>query len=92
MSALHHFFFSFPIPVFLQTRSLPVAGILAHVDHGKTTCADNLVSTNGHISRLQAGKIRFMDSRQAGTQKKRDEIKRQKENKRFGIPIQSDPK
>ena len=39
-------------------------GILAHVDHGKTTCADNLVSTNGHISRHQAGKIRFMDSRQ----------------------------
>ena len=41
-------------------------GILAHVDHGKTTCADNLVSTNGHISRHQAGKIRFMDSRQDG--------------------------
>ncbi|CAJ1429503.1 unnamed protein product [Effrenium voratum] len=38
--------------------------ILAHVDHGKTTCADNLVSTNGHISKHQAGKIRYMDSRQ----------------------------
>ena len=73
MSALHH-------SVFFPTSSFPFSsghqgvpqwfpGILAHVDHGKTTCADNLVSTNGHISRHQAGKIRFMDSRQAGIQK-----------------------
>lgn len=37
--------------------------ILAHVDHGKTTCADNLVASNGIISRQSAGKIRYMDSR-----------------------------
>merc|ERR1719377_255842 len=37
--------------------------ILAHVDHGKTTCADNLVASNGIISRQSAGKIRYLDSR-----------------------------
>lgn len=37
--------------------------ILAHVDHGKTTCADNLISSNGIISRASAGKIRYLDSR-----------------------------
>eukprot|EP00442_Polarella_glacialis_P001055 CAMPEP_0115116006 /NCGR_PEP_ID=MMETSP0227-20121206/43027_1 /TAXON_ID=89957 /ORGANISM="Polarella glacialis, Strain CCMP 1383" /LENGTH=1060 /DNA_ID=CAMNT_0002516779 /DNA_START=121 /DNA_END=3300 /DNA_ORIENTATION=- len=37
--------------------------ILAHVDHGKTTCADNLISANGIISRQSAGKIRYLDSR-----------------------------
>lgn len=37
--------------------------ILAHVDHGKTTCADNLISSNGIISRHSAGKIRYLDSR-----------------------------
>mmetsp|Transcript_75758 Transcript_75758/g.214153 ORF Transcript_75758/g.214153 Transcript_75758/m.214153 type:complete len:1054 (+) Transcript_75758:51-3212(+) len=37
--------------------------ILAHVDHGKTTCADNLISSNGIISYQSAGKIRYMDSR-----------------------------
>ncbi|OLP84628.1 Ribosome assembly protein 1 [Symbiodinium microadriaticum] len=38
--------------------------ILAHVDHGKTTCADNLISTNGFISPQSAGKIRYLDSRE----------------------------
>lgn len=37
--------------------------ILAHVDHGKTTCADNLISSNGIISKQSAGKIRYLDSR-----------------------------
>lgn len=37
--------------------------ILAHVDHGKTTCADNLVASNGIISRQSAGKVRYLDSR-----------------------------
>lgn len=44
--------------------------ILAHVDHGKTTCADNLISANGIISRHSAGKVRYLDSR-------RDEQERQ---------------
>ncbi|XP_059152512.1 elongation factor-like GTPase 1 [Physella acuta] len=37
--------------------------ILAHVDHGKTTIADALVASNGIISKRNAGKIRYMDSR-----------------------------
>ena len=37
--------------------------ILAHVDHGKTTLSDYLLSSNGVISRALAGKVRFLDSR-----------------------------
>lgn len=37
--------------------------ILAHVDHGKTTIADILLSTNGLISRRSAGQIRYLDDR-----------------------------
>ncbi|KAJ1656561.1 Cytoplasmic GTPase/eEF2-like protein (ribosomal biogenesis) [Dispira simplex] len=38
--------------------------ILAHVDHGKTTLSDALLSTNGIISSKNAGKIRYLDSRE----------------------------
>ncbi|CAH2274105.1 elongation factor-like GTPase 1 [Pelobates cultripes] len=38
--------------------------ILAHVDHGKTTLADCLISCNGIISSRLAGKLRYMDSRE----------------------------
>ena len=36
--------------------------ILAHVDHGKTTLSDLLVSSNGIISERQAGRLRFLDN------------------------------
>jgi len=37
--------------------------ILAHVDHGKTTLSDCLVSSNGIISERLAGTVRYLDSR-----------------------------
>ena len=36
--------------------------ILAHVDHGKTTLTDCLISSNGIISAKLAGRVRYMDS------------------------------
>ncbi|KAK6725551.1 hypothetical protein RB195_004083 [Necator americanus] len=38
--------------------------LIAHVDHGKTSFADSLVSTNAIISARMAGKLRFLDSRE----------------------------
>lgn len=37
--------------------------IVAHVDHGKTTLADSMISSNGIISQRLSGKLRYMDSR-----------------------------
>ncbi|CAI79209.1 Tr-type G domain-containing protein [Caenorhabditis elegans] len=38
--------------------------LVAHVDHGKTSFADSLVSANAVISSRMAGKLRYMDSRE----------------------------
>ncbi|KAL7421772.1 Cytoplasmic GTPase/eEF2-like protein (ribosomal biogenesis) [Cryptotrichosporon argae] len=38
--------------------------IVAHVDHGKTSFADSLLSSNNIISARLAGKLRFLDSRE----------------------------
>ncbi|KAE9416429.1 hypothetical protein Angca_009136, partial [Angiostrongylus cantonensis] len=38
--------------------------LIAHVDHGKTSFADSLLSTNAIISARMAGKLRFLDSRE----------------------------
>ncbi|HOV68158.1 MAG TPA: GTP-binding protein, partial [Methanoregulaceae archaeon] len=37
-------------------------GIVAHIDHGKTTLSDNLLSGAGMISEELAGRQLFMDS------------------------------
>eukprot|EP00957_Ditylum_brightwellii_P177502 13519329-Ditylum_brightwellii.AAC.1 len=41
-----------------QTR---LVTIVAHVDHGKTTLADNLIESNGIIGERLAGTIRYLD-------------------------------
>ena len=38
--------------------------VIAHVDHGKSTLTDSLVSKAGIISAGRAGDARFMDTRQ----------------------------
>ncbi|CAF1124620.1 unnamed protein product [Rotaria magnacalcarata] len=48
-----------------NTESIRNICILAHVDHGKTTLADDLLAANGIISNRLAGKLRLMDSLEA---------------------------
>ena len=59
--------------------------IIAHVDHGKTTLADNLLCSNNIISENLAGTIRFLDS-------SRDEQRRGITMKGKAIALKHKPK
>ena len=52
------------IAAFMDPERVRNVCIIAHVDHGKTTLSDNLLGSNEIISELQAGKLRYLDSRE----------------------------
>jgi len=44
-----------------QRENIRNLGVVAHIDHGKTTMTDNLIAASGIISTQLAGKQQFMD-------------------------------
>lgn len=46
-----------------KKRNIRNISVIAHVDHGKSTLTDSLVSKAGIIASAKAGNVRFTDTR-----------------------------
>jgi elongation factor 2 len=76
-----------------KPKNIRNMSVIAHVDHGKTTLTDSLVSRAGIISSAKAGETRFMDTR-ADEQERGITIKSTAISMWFAVPGETpeDPK